>query len=203
MADTAIDWGLESGRTANRAPWLDGVIKLALRMGRVIGWDLFSSSPESSNVVSQYLSVGYSMPHPLFSIYFWSSMVRLHSFWQWISMKWDLSGSSRKCPIMLVYLDVHLGFSLCTGEAIGPWRPSWCSTVPDWGEAIWSECSWTSNPSNAVLPGLSSLGGCIQIKPRSGIFTMVSFLWIVVRRNWSWEWLIPTIWIGKHFCSNF
>lgn len=65
MAGTAIVWGLESGRTANRAPWLYGVIKVALRMGRAISWDLFSSSPESSNVVSQYLGDGFSMPHPL------------------------------------------------------------------------------------------------------------------------------------------
>lgn len=36
MTDTAIDWGLESGRTANQVPWLDGIIKLVLRMDRAI-----------------------------------------------------------------------------------------------------------------------------------------------------------------------
>lgn len=73
--------------------------------------------------------------------------------------------------------------------------------------AMWSECSIFSYPSKAVLLSLEVQGGASASPPGSGIFTVVTRLWIVASWSsgegaWTWEWpMLPPWWC--HSCFHF
>lgn len=105
-----------------------------------------------------------------------------------IPMRWDLSGPPGRWLTMLRSLRSTLGSLFSTGETTVPEVPSRCVTLlACWGWVMQSECSHSFYPSNAVLLGLrGAWGGGASASPLcSGIFTMVSCLWVLA--SWSCE----------------
>ena len=120
-------------------------------MSRATGWDLCLGTATSRNAVCQDLSAVALSPTstspPL--------VVEPHRFPQlslWSVAQMVLLGSVPQCwgarrpPRVLFF---HW-------RNYRPRGPSQCSAVPVWGGAMWSECSWSSHPSNVVLFSLPS-----------------------------------------------
>lgn len=125
-----------------------------------------------------WMLVAVNPPH--FSVSVWFSVVEPYRFPKWspYGKTWGcLPGSVQQCWGSWM---PTLGSLYAARKATGPKWPSWCSA----GRGVmWSQPSCSPSPSHVVLFHLVVQRGTSSLPPSSGLFTMMSSLWIVA--SWS------------------